>query len=261
MNPVGKKNIEWAKLTTNAITGCNGPEDPTTQKCERCGFCYAERISRRFKDVHDYPKPDPFVPAFHPERLEQIKKRRKPTIYFFGSMGDWLDRDVKPEWRQQCLQVMAEKPMHVFITLTKQYRNLGKIAEDSPGGVIPRNVWVGISVNTGRHIWGIDELRKVDATVRLISFEPLLEDLADSVDLEGVDWIIIGGQSRQNGIDHLPAVPAFTPKKEWVQDFVYGCALHLPVFLKPNLGNYVGKRWFPGRIEQMPDIEQYAPEA
>lgn len=258
---VGKKHIEWAKRTCNPITGCNGPDGV------RCEYCYAHRIAHRFKNVHGYPSPDPFVPAFHPHRLEKIEKRKKPTIYFFGSMCDWLDDAVKPAWRKQCLKVMAQNPRHTFITLTKQYKNLWKIAFDSPSefGVIPPNVWVGITVNDRSQVWGMNELRKVgasgEAPIRFVSFEPLKEDLANIVNLNKIDWIIIGAQSKQNKIAGLPSVPAFMPERSWVKKLVYktltpvdgGDIPFTKVFLKPNLGDYVAKEWFTEKIEQMPE--------
>lgn len=258
---IGKKNIEWAKQSVNPITGCNGPDG------KRCEYCYAERIARRFKNVHGYPSPDPFVPSYHPHRLEKISKRKKPTIYFFGSMCDWLDDAVKPAWRKECLQVMADNPRHTFITLTKQYKNLWKIAYDSPEPhrAIPPNVWVGITVTDRSQVWGIEELKKVRSPiVRFISFEPLKEDIANIVDLDGIDWIIIGAQSRQNGVEELKPVPAFMPEKTWVQKLAYKPCIGIPdtiptrfpttkVFLKPNLGDYVAKGWFSHKLEEMPE--------
>lgn len=253
---IGKKNIEWAKQSINPITGCNGPDG------KRCEYCYAERIARRFKNVHGYPSPDPFVPAYHPHRLAKISKRKKPTIYFFGSMCDWCDDAVQPAWRKECLQVMADNPRHTFITLTKQYRNLWKIAYDSPNGVIPPNVWVGITITDRSQVWGIDRLRDIwsepnivsSPTVRFISFEPLKEDLANIVDLNGIDWIIIGAQSKQNGVEDLPAVPAFMPIGSWVKNLVAKAqSQNTKVFLKPNLGDYVAKGWATDILEDMPE--------
>ena len=260
---VGKRHIEWAKHTINPITGCNGPNGT------RCEYCYAERISHRFKNVHGYPSPDPFVPAFHPNRLQKIADRKKPTIYFFGSMCDWLDDAVRPEWRKQCLEVMAQNPRHTFITLTKQYKNLWKIAYDSPNALdagplaTPPNVWVGVTVTDRSQVWGMDELRKIEAPIRFVSFEPLKEDIANIVNFNKIDWVIIGAQSQQGGIAGLPSVPAFMPEKAWVQKLVSrainivnpdGFKIPSPkIFLKPNLGDYVAKGWFTEKIELMPN--------
>jgi len=253
---VGKKNIEWSKVSINPITGCNGPDG------KRCEFCYAERIARRFKGLHGYPEPDPFVPAFHPHRLEKILKRQKPTVWFFGSMCDWLDDAVESRWRRDCLITMADKEEHVFITLTKQYGNLWKAAYDSPGGMIPWNVWIGISVCYRSQIWGMEKLRQIDAPIRFVSYEPLKEDISNIVHLEGIDWIIIGAQSKQAGIDELPSIPYFRPEKTWVQRLVEKARkLEIPVFLKPNLGDYVADGWFDEKIEEMPDPYKNAPEA
>jgi len=264
MMEVGKKNIEWAKLSVSPITGCNGPGGV------RCEFCYAHRIAQRFKNVHDYPKPDPFIPAFHPKRLDQIIARKKPTIWFMFSMADWLDDGVKPEWRGRCLEVMGEAEQHVFVTLTKQYKNLWKVAYDSPSGMIPRNVWVGISVCYRDQVWGMEELRKVDSSVKLVSFEPLKEDVSNIVHLDDIDWIIIGAQSKQAGIGDLPSIPYFRPEKTWVQKLVYKACQRpdtIPtsvpwtkVFLKPNLGDYVADGWFSEKVQEMPDPHDYAPE-
>ncbi|TAL28993.1 MAG: phage Gp37/Gp68 family protein [Phenylobacterium sp.] len=58
------------------------------------------------------------------------------------------------------------------------------------------NVWLGVSVESPDYLWRIDELRKVPAAVRFVSFEPLLEDIG-SVDVRGIDWAIIGSESGQ----------------------------------------------------------------
>jgi protein gp37 len=57
------------------------------------------------------------------------------------------------------------------------------------------NVWLGVTCENRKHgLPRIDALRGVDAAVRLVSFEPLLEDLGD-VDLTDIDWSIVGCES------------------------------------------------------------------
>lgn len=249
-----KKHIEWAEDTINPISGCYGPGG-TAENPNRCYGCYAHHIARqRLRGRYGYPEDDPFRPTFHPDKLEKMRKRKKPIVYFFCSMGDWLDDAVEREWRENCLKAMAETPQHRYITLTKQYSNLWKIKRDSPREVIPSNVAVGISVTNNEQKWGIDKLREVEAALRFVSFEPLLEDIlmggvvSDSLDLRNIDWIIIGARTRQG------STPGFIPEKEWVQRLVKkATAESIPVFLKPNLGSYVEKGWFNRKIEQLPD--------
>jgi len=242
-----KKNIEWSEKSINSITGCNGPEGV------RCVGCYAERIAMRFAGINGYPAEDPFRPTWHPHRLKNITKRRKATVWFFGSMCDWLDDDVESSWRRNCLSVMCGKPDHIFITLTKQYKNLWKAAYDSPGGVFPKNVILGISVTKRSQVWGIEQLRDSEAYCKVISFEPLLEDVANIVDLEGIGWVIIGARSRQPSIRHLKAVPGFRPPNSWVRSLIAKAReAGAYVFLKPNLGDYVSDGLCDEKLEEYP---------
>lgn len=241
------KNIEWTERTINPITGCNGPGG------KRCEFCYAHRFAHRFKNIHGYPKDDPFKPAWHPKRLEQIYKRGKPRVYFFGSMCDHLDDGVKPEWRQKSYKAIADNEQHLFITLTKRYENLWKIAYDSPKQSIPKNMIVGISINKRNQVWGIDELKKINAYCKMISFEPLLEDVANIIDLKGIQWVIIGAQTCQAGIGNLPTVPEFQPDSKWVEKVIKKAKdVGACVFVKPNV-----KKYYPGSTVY--DIEREFP--
>lgn len=221
-----KKNIEWSEVSINPITGCNGPGG------KRCEGCYAERIAMRFAGTNGYPKNDPFKPTWHPERLEHIRRKGKATVWFFGSQCDWLDPGVKESWRNECLDAMESKGNQIFITLTKQYDRLEFLKDRG----ILSNVILGISVTKTEQIQGIEKLVKIPAICRVISFEPLLEDITQDLDLTGVDWVIIGARSKQNKIGNLPEVPEFQPKREWVEKLIEKArAADALVFMKPNL--------------------------
>lgn len=260
--PEQKKNIEWATASVNPITGCMGPGG------ERCSFCYAWRVAERFKGRNGFPADDPFKPTWHPSRLGEIYSRRKPRVWFIGSMCDWLDDGVHPSWRSSCLSAMWHNPRHLFVTLTKQYWNLSKILEDAPQGprglglqhtrgvCLPPNLIVGISVTSREQVKGLSTLIDFPGVKKAVSFEPLLEDVADemgygerdalrfdtmgqfvptNMHLKGIDWAFIGGCSRQRPIGNLPAVPAFIPLYDWTMRLwslakASGCK----VFVKPN---------------------------
>jgi protein gp37 len=49
-------------------------------------------------------------------------------------------------------------------------------------------------VNRKHGLPRIDGLRDAPAAVRFLSIEPLLEDLG-TIDLAGIDWVIVGGES------------------------------------------------------------------
>jgi protein gp37 len=80
--------------------------------------------------------------------------------------------------------------------------------------IVPANAWLGVSVEDRKYgLPRIDELREVDASIRFLSIEPLLEDIGD-INLEGIHWAIVGGES---GPKARPMQP------EWVQSIKEQC--------------------------------------
>ena len=53
---------------------------------------------------------------------------------------------------------------------------------------------MGVSIETAKYLWRADHLRQVAATVKFLSLEPLLGPL-DTIDLSGIHWVIVGGES------------------------------------------------------------------
>lgn len=85
------------------------------------------------------------------------------------------------------------------------------------------NVWVGTSIETNDYAWRADEIRRAPAAIRFLSLEPLLGPLP-SLELTGIDWVIVGGES---GAGHRPFDPA------WARDIRDRCVdQHVPFFFK-----------------------------
>jgi protein gp37 len=86
---------------------------------------------------------------------------------------------------------MRMTPQHSFQVLTKRSENLRKLNQ-----VIswPNNVWMGVTVENNDYLFRIEDLRNTAAKIKFISFEPLLGRIA-KVDLQGIDWVIVGGES------------------------------------------------------------------
>lgn len=177
--------IEWTEQTWNITTGC-------TKISPGCKNCYAERMAHRLQAMGAPGYENGFALTLQPSRLLQPLQRKKPTTYFVDSMSDLFHAGIPDAYLDQVFDVIARAPQHTFQILTKR-------AERLPGYFAsrrcPGNVWLGVSVEDRRHgVPRIDYLRHVEATVRFLSVEPLLEDLGD-VDLTGVNWIIAGGES------------------------------------------------------------------
>ncbi len=224
-----KRNIEWSQLSWNWMSGCPGPGGV------HCKGCYAKRIATRLRGRYGYPKYDSFKVVLHDDKMDLPTRRKKSTVYFSVSMGDWMF--AEPSWRREALGIMRACPQHIFVTLTKQYYALARPWEEPPysGESIPKNVIIGISVTNREQVQGIDALRKVPAFTRLVCFEPLLEDVSDIVDLTGIHWIIIGRRTRQG------RTPEFMPEKGWVDRLIAKAReLDIPVFLKPSMTDPAG---------------------
>ncbi len=60
--------------------------------------------------------------------------------------------------------------------------------------LVPPNIWLGTSIENNRWVHRADALRDTPAAVRFISAEPLLGPV-DQLNLDGIDWVIAGGES------------------------------------------------------------------
>jgi len=177
--------IEWTEHTWNPITGC-------TKISPGCKHCYAETMARRLKAMGAAGYERGFELALHPGRLEQPLRRKSPTIYFVNSMSDLFHEKVPDHFIERVLEVCLATPQHTYQILTKRAARLARFFSARH---CPPNVWLGVSVENRKYgVPRIEQLRRVDATVRFLSVEPLLEDLG-ALDLSRIDWVIVGGES------------------------------------------------------------------
>lgn len=177
--------IEWTEQTWNPVTGC-------TKISPGCKHCYAEVMAGRLKAMGAGGYELGFRLALHPERVLQPLQRRKPTVYFVNSMSDLFHEDVPDSFIDQVFDVIKGTPQHTYQILTKRADRLAGYFEKR---ACPKNVWLGVSVEDRAHgLPRIDHLRQVNAHIRFLSVEPLLEDLGE-FDLAGIHWVIVGGES------------------------------------------------------------------
>jgi protein gp37 len=135
-------------------------------------------------------------------------------------MSDLFHAKVPLTFVKEVFDVMAETPQHTYQLLTKRARRLRRLA---PALTWPANVWMGVSVEDSSVLDRIDDLRAVPANVRFLSCEPLLGPLRN-LPLEGIDWVIAGGESGGNS---RPLDQA------WVEDLRDQCVTsEIPFFFK-----------------------------
>ncbi len=182
---MAESNIEWTEHTWNPVTGC-------TKLSPGCKHCYAEAMSRRLQAMGAPGYESGFEVTLHPDRLDQPRRRKRPTTYFVNSMSDLFHEEVEDGFIDRVLAVCEETPHHTYQVLTKRAERL---AAYFASRVVPPNVWLGVSVEDRKYgVPRIAQLREVRSGVRFLSVEPLLEDLGP-LDLSGIHWVIVGGES------------------------------------------------------------------
>ncbi|MBB3192075.1 DUF5131 family protein [Halomonas cerina] len=178
-------DIEWTEQTWNPVTGC-------TKVSPGCKHCYAEVMAGRLQAMGARGYENGFALSLMPERLEQPLKRKRPTTYFVNSMSDLFHEGVPDYYIEQVLDVVKKTPRHTYQVLTKRAARLPDFFSSRD---VPKNLWLGVSVEDQKYgVPRIEHLRQVEAAVRFLSAEPLLEDLGD-LDLAGIHWVIVGGES------------------------------------------------------------------
>lgn len=169
-----------------------------------------------------------FDPELRPERLEQPERWRESRMIFVNSMSDLFGEFVPDPYLRKVFKVMRTVSRHTYQVLTKRADRLRDWTKKAPWLASAGHIWLGVSVEDKRFgLPRIDRLREATAAVKFLSVEPLLEDLGD-VDLEGVDWVIVGGESGHH---------ARPMRVEWVRNIRDQCVERgVPFFFKQHGG-------------------------
>jgi protein gp37 len=148
--------------------------------------------------------------TLQPQMLELPLRWKKPRRIFVNSMSDLFHDGVPLSYIQAAFDVMRQAHWHQYQILTKRSARLAEL--DPHLDWLP-HVWMGVSVENSRFVHRIDDLRQTGACVKFLSLEPLLGPLS-CLDLRGIDWVIVGGES---GPHARPMQPA------WVADIRDQC--------------------------------------
>ncbi len=198
-----KSSIEWTESTWNPVTGCN-------KISPGCKNCYAERLAKRLKAMGQANYKNGFRLTLQPQMLELPLSWKKPQTIFVNSMSDLFHKNVPLEYIQQVFDVMKRAHWHRFQVLTKRS---SRLAELSPFLEWSPNIWMGVSVESQKYDYRIDNLRRTGAAIKFLSLEPLLGALKN-LNLSEMDWAIVGGES---GYGARPIL------EEWVTEIRHQC--------------------------------------
>jgi protein gp37 len=188
-------SIEWTEATWNPVVGC-------TIISPGCTNCYAMRMASRLEAMGQLkyagttrmsggrPKWNGTV-RIDEESLLLPMKWRTGRMIFVNSMSDLFHENVPLAFIRRVFTTMQRTPQHTYQILTKRAERLEEL---SPELAWPKNVWMGVSVENKDYMFRIEHLRRIRAAIKFLSLEPLLGPL-DNLDLNGIDWVIAGGES------------------------------------------------------------------
>jgi protein gp37 len=181
--------IEWTDATWNPVRGC-------TKISPGCAHCYAETFAERFRGVPGHPFEFGFDLRTVPEKLGDPIRWSKPKKIFVNSMSDLFHERVSDEYIENVCRVMLAAEWHTYQILTKRADRMAALLSGKlQAAAKAPHIWWGVSVENRQHgLPRIAKLRGAKPGVAFLSIEPLLEDLG-KVDLRGIHWVIVGGES------------------------------------------------------------------
>jgi len=243
---VHQTEVEWIVNPDGSRPGWSW--NPVTGCLNNCSYCFARKLAngrlkqRYLANMNVAPEIqtnnttfgrmaitgylNPFYPRFWEDRLYHAWDS-EPKGIFTCDMSDLFGIGIPEEWTHRVLNLIKLHERNRYYLLTKQPQNLKKF---SP---FPDNCWVGVTAtdyySMFRALNGLAYLDGgIQARIKFISFEPLLESVAGPrLNFSGIDWVIIGGQSGKD---------KFYPPEDWIQEIESACnKVRIPVFLKNNL--------------------------
>lgn len=228
-----KSLIHWTDATWNPVTGCT-PIPGVAGRPSGCDHCYARTlIDRRMsKNPKSVRFGHPFAEVMtHEDRLAQPFRWKRPRRIFVNSLSDLFHKDVPDALIAQVFVTMAFASHHTYQVLTKRPERMRRLLAAFSDGrklghalSLPvsvrgdrivatadltathngirtvsrawplRNVHAGVSISTNDDAWRADMLHGTPNVVPWISAEPLL-GAVDRVELTGIAWLVIGGES------------------------------------------------------------------
>jgi len=231
-----KTKIEWTESSWNPITGCSKISDG-------CLNCYAEKMALRLKAMGTKGYENGFEVTLQYHQLERPLKLKKPQMIFVNSMSDIFHEKVPDDYILKIFETMNKADWHIFQVLTKRPERLEELREKINW---TKNIWLGTTIESNKYIDRVKFIKETQANIKFISFEPLIDSVKD-INIEGIDWVIVGGESGSG---------SRVIKKEWIYEIKEKCdKLNIPFFFKQWGGTNKKKsgRLLDGKIyDEMP---------
>lgn len=234
-----KTGIIWTERTWNPVTGCK-------KVSAGCKYCYAETIANQYKGK---AFPNGFNLTYREKKINEPLSWKTPQLVFVNSMSDLFWEEIPFSFVDKVLKIITSTPQHQYQVLTKRPERMLQYFTRKR---IPENFWAGVTIENVKSIHRLDILKSVPASLKFISFEPLIESLP-TLNLSGIDWVIAGGESgnhlwnaeiceRRGLVVYDHDLKSFVPdpdKVKWISRIKDNCEDYgVKFFFKQWGGNY-----------------------
>jgi protein gp37 len=141
-------------------------------------------------------------------------------------MSDLFHKDIPDSFLNRVFEVMEKTPLHTYQILTKRAERMERYLKNKK---IPSNIWLGATAENKKDgLPRIEILRKIKASIKFISVEPMLEDMG-KLNLNGINWVIVGGES---------GAYARPMESEWIMNIKKECKLQKKAFFFKQWGTW-----------------------
>lgn len=224
---MNRTEINWTELTWNPASGCE-------KVSAGCKYCYAETLAENKRGTAAFPKG--FELTLRPHKLAEPARIRRPSLIFTNSMSDMFLEEIADSYRDQVFESIRKAPQHRYQMLTKRPENAARYFATRD---VPESVWLGVTIEHELTKHRVDTLRSIGARVRFLSVEPMIGHLDLRGHLEGIHWVIGGGESGSHLSDPTiskqramvrpggPKEPRWVPREDryhWATDMRDACA-------------------------------------
>lgn len=184
-------------MPTSKISWTDEALNFLTWNCDKispgCKYCYAAAHSER------YPQNSAGgqfrgTPLLREKAFDELRLTKPGTVLFVNTHSDTFHEKISFGWIKRMFQHMNQRPDLIFLLLTKR----PQIAlQHAPNLLWTDNIWMGTSIENMDYYGRLETLVKTPARNKFISFEPLLGAIQPDALLNGVQWIIVGGESGE----------------------------------------------------------------
>lgn len=218
------------------VSGCS----PVSEGCEHC---WSARQASRFDWGKPYAENGKWTGVVEPnwKALEKLEKRAastrklKPRVYqiwndFFHPKLNDPNACTDKDFQLRCWDGMIRCTQDIFLILTKHPDQITQFEDWEDDGTTD-HIYVGVSVESQKHIHRIDQLIQNWQGKKFVSIEPCLESVnMTPKQLAALDQVIIGGES---GAKARPMHP------DWARSIRDQCVeAGVPFFFK-QWGEYI----------------------